>query len=534
MEQDGTLINITVTDPAGNMLSSGLVTRGDTTIEILKTLIELEARVPHDKQIIIWNQKNISNHPPTTTLTQLGMSGDTVLLLAPQPLTPQAAQQQQQQQQQMSSGTSSIQSSSTNASSGLLPPAAARPPASASASRASPPTGGGGGEQSRRRASAGMFDFSNISVDPSTNQLILQGDTSTTGARATTSPPSAAPSSEPPAEEDALKQAREMLEVCGADPATLADFEARHPMLGEALRSRDEQKVVDILKQNIERRKKEVVEHQRRMAVLAADPLSVEAQRILEEEVHQKAVDEQLSFAQEHMPEVFGRVVMLYVNIEVNGIAIKAFVDSGAQATIMSKRFADKCNLLRMVDKRFKGVAHGVGTSTIMGRIHTAQIKIGTEFFAGSITVLEDDKMDFLFGLDMLRRHQMCIDLKNNVLRTGDIEVPFLGEGELKEILERESGMQERLLASEANKSTDNVTTTTSTTNTGNSTSSSGSSSSGSDSSGSNESSQSLEEKLQFLMSLGFNITEAQGALQQTGGNTDTAASLLFAQIEMP
>ncbi|CAL5377214.1 unnamed protein product [Camellia sinensis] len=36
--------------------------------------------------------------------------------------------------------------------------------------------------------------------------------------------------------------------------------------------------------------------------------------------------------------------------------------------------------------------------------------------------------MDFLFGLDMLRKHQCIIDLKENVLRVGgeEVSVPFL------------------------------------------------------------------------------------------------------------
>jgi DNA damage-inducible protein 1 len=34
-----------------------------------------------------------------------------------------------------------------------------------------------------------------------------------------------------------------------------------------------------------------------------------------------------------------------------------------------------------------------------------------------SITVLESDSIDFLFGLDMLKRYRCSIDLDKNVLR---------------------------------------------------------------------------------------------------------------------
>lgn len=47
----------------------------------------------------------------------------------------------------------------------------------------------------------------------------------------------------------------------------------------------------------------------------------------------------------------------------------------------------------------------GVGTSKILGKIHYAELKIKGTIFPFSVTVMEDDKVPFLFGLDMLKGH---------------------------------------------------------------------------------------------------------------------------------
>ena len=73
----------------------------------------------------------------------------------------------------------------------------------------------------------------------------------------------------------------------------------------------------------------------------------------------------------------------------------------------MSSACAERCHIMRLVDTRWSGIAKGVGEQRIIGRIHMMQIQIENDHLTTSFSVLQDQPMDMLLGLDMLRRHEV-------------------------------------------------------------------------------------------------------------------------------
>jgi DNA damage-inducible protein 1 len=221
------------------------------------------------------------------------------------------------------------------------------------------------------------------------------------------------------------------------------------------------------------------IESQKEMEMqkrLRMNPMDEEANAYFGEKIRKQNVQDQYYRMMEEFPESMGRVLMLYIDAKVNNHPIQAFVDSGAQMSmsvcycffvevcviylyvtktsfllfyfqyivaIMSSKCAEQCGILHFLDDRFAGMAVGVGTGKILGRIHIAQVQIADHYFPCTITIMDseeglgDKNMDFLLGLDMLKRHRCNIDLVKNALvfRVGDntFETKFLHEKDLDE-----------------------------------------------------------------------------------------------------
>eukprot|EP01053_Blabericola_migrator_P013168 Blabericola_migrator_1__13167@NODE_902_length_6138_cov_137_766595_g632_i0_p1_GENE_NODE_902_length_6138_cov_137_766595_g632_i0NODE_902_length_6138_cov_137_766595_g632_i0_p1_ORF_typecomplete_len431_score89_66Asp_protease/PF09668_10/3_1e50gagasp_proteas/PF13975_6/2_3e14RVP_2/PF08284_11/2e11Asp_protease_2/PF13650_6/5_4e11RVP/PF00077_20/2_4e07Peptidase_A2B/PF12384_8/3_6e07UBA/PF00627_31/1_8e05DUF1758/PF05585_12/0_0022Ubiquitin_2/PF14560_6/0_00062ubiquitin/PF00240_23/0_00096Peptidase_A3/PF02160_15/0_0 len=329
--------------------------------------------------------------------------------------------------------------------------------------------------------------------------------------------------------------ADQLIDRAGNDAGFRRVLESNQPDLARLVRRRDRQAVATFLRDSWSLRD---VDPQAANAI--RNPLTPEAQEFMYKQIQQQQIDQNFAMAHEYLPESFGQVAMLYVQIEVNNVPIKAFVDSGAQSTIMSEPCARKCGLERVIDRRYQGLARGVGSAKLTGRIHLAQIKCGDVFFPASFTIIENQQTDILIGLDLLKRHQCCIDLKHNCLRIGDCtSVPFLSEAEVQQ------SMSDGMLRSLIDTPNESVASS----GLGDSTASippgvslvdltssrapwqQAASSAGSRATQTSGDISEDDPRVSALMELGCSKQEAVRALKRCHGNVDLAASTLFRSI---
>ena len=360
----------------------------------------------------------------------------------------------------------------------------------------------------------------------------------------------------------------EYLDYAKKHPHLIEQYRSNTPKFADALASGDVGEVRKYLMLMHMGTHKKIYSEKQELARIDQDPTNEENQKKIAEMIRLKNIQENYETALEDTPEVFGRVVMLYVDTNVNN------VDSGAQSTSMTLKCVERVGLQHLIDTRFKGVAKGVGSCKILGRIHIAQMELGDTFYPVSITVLEGGDVDFLLGLDMLKRHHAVMNMgENSIQFDGGKPVHFLSENQMP-------------LHARGNYEGE-VTTTTTTTSSSSSTTTGTTSSSSmtpeqlrevekraeavgaaavarakadserakvavarakADSERASSNSNTLppvpptttqttpaptpidNEKVQQLMQLGFGEVEATAALTQASGNMELAASLLLSR----
>jgi len=174
---------------------------------------------------------------------------------------------------------------------------------------------------------------------------------------------------------------RQLFEMLRSNSEMLQQVRQNSPQIADAIQRGD----FDAFMQHIAAQSPEMQQRMELDRLARLDPFDPEVQRRIHDIINMQNVQENMEHAVEHAPEVFGHVVMLYINCKVNGHVVKAFVDSGAQMTIMSQACAERCGIMRLVDRRFSGIAKGVGTQKILGRIHLAQLEIEKTLFCNII-----------------------------------------------------------------------------------------------------------------------------------------------------
>jgi len=118
-------------------------------------------------------------------------------------------------------------------------------------------------------------------------------------------------------QEDDPNWIREMLKT---NPDQLALLKQNNPRLADALESGPEEFAKVLKDQQTARLDRE----RARLRLLTADPMDLEAQRLIAQEIENKNIEQNMEMAMEYSPESFGTVVMLYIDCMVNGHPIKA------------------------------------------------------------------------------------------------------------------------------------------------------------------------------------------------------------------
>lgn len=134
---------------------------------------------------------------------------------------------------------------------------------------------------------------------------------------------------------------------------------------------------------------------------------------------------------------------LLYVACEMGNRAVEMMVDTGAQSSVISMPLVRTLGLESRLDSRYQGMAAGVGTARILGKLRGVPVKIGHVEFALDFSVLGVDQPLLMLGIDQMRRFRCVVNLERDCLifgGTDGVEVPFLPSDSKRRISYRQAG----------------------------------------------------------------------------------------------
>jgi len=136
-------------------------------------------------------------------------------------------------------------------------------------------------------------------------------------------------------------------------------------------------------------------------------------------------VEDQKNKAFRENPNIFRKEEMLYINAIVNGVQMPLFIDTGAQASVMSLETCRNLNLVDEIDETQSGIASGVGFARIYGKLWRVPVQIGRNKFFVQFNIL-DMGVRLILGLDQMKRLGMSVDLGRGGCVVRDSFVPFV------------------------------------------------------------------------------------------------------------
>ena len=122
---------------------------------------------------------------------------------------------------------------------------------------------------------------------------------------------------------------------------------------------------------------------------------------------------------------------MCLISCTIGDITVEMLVDTGAQSSVISAPLVRQLGLSNRLDRRYQGIAAGVGRARISGRIRNVVCSFGdgnVEFLM-DFMVLDINEHLVIMGLDQMRKYKCLVDVGNEKLifgGVGGVEVNML------------------------------------------------------------------------------------------------------------